>query len=571
MQLRSFQTPIEQGVYKAWSEGAINVMPVAPTGSGKTVIMAHMLNAYQYPSCAIAHRQELVGQIAIALTRYRVPHRIIAPKKIVSVIIAAEIAECGYTMHHSQAPCAVAGVDTLLNAEGKDFDRWARQVGFVCEDEGHHVLAKNKWGRALAKFANARGMFPTAHALRADGCGLGRHADGLTDQLVLGPPCRDLINQGYLTDYRLICAPSDVNIDGVDINAAGEFNQVKLRAAIHGSNTIVGDVVKTYCQFALGKLGVTFAVDIESARDIAAAYNRAGVPAEVVTAKTPLPLRVSILRRFRNRELLQLVNVDLFGEGFDLPAIEVVSMARHTASFQLYAQQFGRALRLMIAPEILLHWDTYTDEQRLWYIAHSIKPKAIIIDHVNNWERHGLPDKPRSYSLDRRERGAARGLSGADMLTNCLNPECLQPYQRYKTECPYCHHKKIPGGRDRPEMVDGDLFELHPDTLKALRDEKDRIDSAPLVPISQGVPAQLRVRRLHVERQQAQIMLRDGMALWGGYQRHIGLTDAEMQRKFFLSFGVDVATACILNAKDAEALDSKVRGALLVDNVVRAS
>ena len=36
-----------------------------------------------------------------------------------------------------------------------------------------------------------------------------------------------------------------------------------------------------------------------------------------------------------------LVNVDLFGEGFDLPAIEIVIMARPTASFILYTQQFG--------------------------------------------------------------------------------------------------------------------------------------------------------------------------------------------------------------------------------------
>ena len=94
--------------------------------------------------------------------------------------------------------------------------------------------------------------------------------------------------------------------------------------------SVVGDVVEHYKRLAMGKLGVTFASDVETATDIASRFRAEGVPAEVVSGKTPDHLRASILRRFKNREILQLVNVDLFGEGFDLPAIEVVSMARPT-------------------------------------------------------------------------------------------------------------------------------------------------------------------------------------------------------------------------------------------------
>jgi hypothetical protein len=61
-------------------------------------------------------------------------------------------------------------------------------------DEGHHVLRDNEWGRASALSPNARGLFPTATALRTDGRGLGRHLDGLTDRLVLAPSMRDLID-----------------------------------------------------------------------------------------------------------------------------------------------------------------------------------------------------------------------------------------------------------------------------------------------------------------------------------------------------------------------------------------
>ena len=76
-----------------------------------------------------------------------------------------------------------------------------------------------------------------------------------------------------------------------------------------------------------------------------------------------------------------MVNVDLFGEGFDLPAIGSVSFARPTQSFPLYAQQFGRSLRVLEG-----------------------KDRAIVIDHVGNVIRHGLPDAYRAHTLDSRER-----------------------------------------------------------------------------------------------------------------------------------------------------------------------
>src|SRR5690606_13702835 len=126
------------------------------------------------------------------------------------------------------------------------------------------------------------------------------------------------------------------------------------------------------------------------------------------------------------------------GEGVDVPAVEVVSLARHTASFQLFSQQFGRALRLFLPDELHAQWHTFTDAQRLAHIAASQKPKAIIIDHVGNCTRHGLPDVPRVYSLNRRERGTRKGPSDAIPLRTCLSDTCLQPYERVLACCPYC-------------------------------------------------------------------------------------------------------------------------------------
>ena len=579
--LRDFQVTVKHGIYSAWHEGAYNVMPVMPTGSGKTVLFCDIVKEFQQPACTIAHRQELVGQAALALNRERVPHSIIAPKQVVQQIIGLEHELQGYSTYNSRAIVKCAGVDTIIRHDTRD--RWYNQVGLVVQDEGHHVLRENKWGRAQLMFPNARGLFPTAHAVRADGAGLGRDADGLVDRLVIGPHGRELINRGFLTDYRLVCVGSDIDFDSVPIGPSGELNQPKLRAVTHSSNRLVGDVVSHYIRFAGGKLGVTFAVDIEEATKLRNAYQAAGIPAEVITAKTPLTVRGQLMRKFRARQLLQLVSVDCLGEGVDVPAIEVVSMARRTASWQLLCQQFGRALRVLVDEQYWANWDFYTDAERRAIIAASSKPKAIIIDHVGNilWhaKNRGLPDMAQDYTLLRRDTGS-RGKSDAIPLRICTDgvdadnqPKegCYQPYERFLLACPYCQTIPIPGGRGLPELVEGDLIELDPAVLQALRGEVARVNGAPEIPGHLDAHARRGLLRRHHDRFQAQQSLQKAMAVWGGWQLHRGLAEREAQRLFFIRYGVDVLTAQTLGASEAAALETRIAAELEKHNIVEAT
>lgn len=575
--LRDFQTNIKNDVYGAWQSPSVrNVMVVSPTGSGKTVIQGDILRDLNWPTVAIAHRQELVGQLALALNREKVPHGIVAPTEVIRQVVQLEMDTHGESHYSAASHIRVAAVNTLEKRGQKknltpEMSRWMQQVQLAVVDEGHHVLRNNLWGKALAYFPNARGLFFTAHALRADGCGLGRHADGLVDHLVLGPSCRTLIDRGFLTDYRLICPPSDVDTSNIPIGTTGDYSAPQLRAAVHRSPTIVGDIASHYLKFAAGKLGITFTVDVESAAEVAAAYRAVGVPAEVITADTPIHIRGKIMRMFRARQILQLVNVDVLGEGVDVPAIEVVSLARPTASFQLYSQQFGRALRLMLTPEQNEVWDHYSDSERRGLIAASVKPKAIIIDHVRNWERHnGPPDKPRTYSLDRRER-RSKGPSDAIPLRTCLAPTCFQPYERVLVACPYCGTPApAPAGRSTPEMVDGDLIELDPAALAAIRGEQARIDDAVRLPATVGDAARLSIMRNHHDRQLAQSRLRAAIALYAGYFTRDGAAFPEIYRRFFFQFQTDIATAQTLNAAEAKALTERIAEWQRKVNIVEA-
>jgi DNA repair protein RadD len=586
--LREPQVQFKSNIYQAWNEGAQNVMGVAPTGFGKTVVMGSIAQDFDAPTGAIAHRQELVSQIAMAFNREEVPHAVIAPKGVIKEIIQAEMELHGRSFYKPSAVVRVAGVDSLRSYDDR---RWFEQVRLLLVDEGHHVQKTNKWGREMQKFPNALGLLFTAHALRADGGGLGRHSDGVVDKLVVAPCARQIINQGYLTDYTVHCPPGDVDTSDIPIGENGELNMAMTRDRIESSRTIVGDVVSHYKRIAEGELGITFAVSLKAAHQIKDKFISSGIPAAVIEAKTPIAERAHIMRLYRERKYLQLVNFDTLGEGTDVPACTVVSMARPSASFQLVAQQFGRMLRILVSDDLNARWHGFTDAQRLAYIAASSKPRGILIDHVGNIAiaggvgRHGLPDRPRVYTLDRREK-RAKNADDAIPLTVCLNEgytaplwrdgpitaeKCYKPYERVLSACPHCGMPKPPPvGRSSPEEVDGDLVELDPEVLRQLRGEIDRIDLAPRYPPNASHEVMGSIKKRHWERQQAQHSLRDAITTWAGWHtNHLGRPEREALKRFFFQFGIDMATAQTLGVREAAELETLVRAQLTQHNIVK--
>lgn len=576
MKLRPYQADVKSGIYEAWGPpGVRNVLAILPTGAGKTVTFSDILHEHRGPSVAIAHRQELVGQISLALAREGVRHKIIAPKSVIKFCIAQHVEKVGRSYYDPNAKTAVAGVDTLIRRGDPAFKAWANSVTLWVMDEAHHVLTANKWGAAVEMFPNAKGLGVTATPCRADGKGLGRHADGVFDVMVEGPMMRALINMGYLTDYRIVAPKTtDLNLDAVPIGSGGEYQKKALRRAVKRSR-LVGDVVKEYQKFAMGKRGVTFATDLDTAQEICDQFNLAGVPAKMVHGGSTDAERGAAVTALESGEILNLVNVDLFGEGFDLPAIEVVSMARPTKSYSLYVQQFGRALRLMIANELKPLWDTFTNAERLAHIAASSKPSALIIDHVGNHDLlaggHGLPDSVREWSLDRRDRNGGSGGVADDIIPTrvCPAPTCQQVYERLHLACPYCNHIPIRTARSGPEHVDGDLTEISPEVLARMRGEvaeaeKDVKDYA-LQIAKAGTPQKYRwgmVEKFKNKQEKAAPLrdaLRECMAWYGGVLKdRQGLNDRQIMRKFYYTFGVDVLTAQALDGPDSLVLAERI-------------
>lgn len=536
--LRPYQQDLHSRIFQAWCDGTRNVLAVMPTGAGKTVLMSGVFKTIVNAGgrgLAVAHRQELVSQISLALARAGLTHTIIAPDTVIRWIVDLHVEEIGRSCYHPKAPLAVAGVDTLIRRTDHES---LKHVTHWCIDEAHHVLAANKWGKGLEALPrDTLGLGLTATPLRADRKGLGRTFTGVFDVLQVGPTMRWLIDEGHLADYRIYGLPQAIDMQGVQIGAGGDFNGKQLRDAAHKS-MITGDIVQHALRLAPGMRGVTFAVDIEIAHQHAQAFRDAGVRAAVLSSKTPDRERQDMIRGYKadNRTLDEIVNVDVLGEGFDCPGIVRASFARPTASYGLYVQQFGRALRPLPG-----------------------KTHGIILDHVGNVQRHKLPDKGKAWSLA----GPPPKEPGEVPLRVCVNPACMLAFEGFSRTCPHCGETPAPmngDGRIKPEIVEGNLLEYTPQMLAQLRGESSRVMGPPEYPFNASPILRKAIDNKWETRRQAQTSMREVMAQWAGYYRDVhGATDAESYIRFWRTFGMDVEQAKALSAAKAAELACKLR------------
>lgn len=532
MILRPYQNELIDAVFEAWEDDKNTVLVQSHTGSGKTVMLTSIVQQANVPTVIIAHRIELVSQLSLALARAEIQHNIVSPTAAITEIIELHLLNGPRHYFNPTAQVIVASVDTLIRRS----PAWADKIQLVVFDEAAHVLRANKWGKAAAMFPRARGLHVTATPIRADGRGLGREAEGLVDLLIEGPSMRQLITDGYLSEYRIFAPPNALDLSPVKVTASGDYSPDPLRKAVSKAH-ITGDIVDHFKRHnAPGALGITFAVSVEAAKELAQAYSESDIPAICIHAETGIKERASIMRRFRDGTIQQLVNVDILTEGVDVPAVACVSLARPTASYSLHMQQLGRSLR-----------------------PSEGKPHAIILDHVGNITKHGLPDVARAWTLKSQDR-KARGTTGAIPLRTCLNPTCVAVFERNRDRCPWCSHPiPLPAQRASPAQVEGNLLELGAPTLAYLNDEIKRIGSAPRIPYGvSGIIASSIIKKHHA-RQEAQLQLQEAIAEWAGVWHAAGESDAEILRRFWYQFGIDTLSAQTLSRGEALKLIDRIR------------
>lgn len=558
LNLRDYQDDFVHDIREAWTVVRA-VLGVLPTGGGKTVCFAKVIHDHNGASAAIVHRKEIVGQISQALARLEVKHRVVAPSAVVRRIRRRHLKEFGKSYVDGLALCGVVSVQTLTSrSAGGDraLQAWVEQVTLAVYDEGHHYVKKGLWARAVECMHRAKLLFVSATPERADGCGLGADSDGFAEIMVEGPTLQWLQDAGYLCRFQYKAPRTDLNMSDIPLTASGELNAKELRKRVVESH-LVGDVVKQYQQFTPGRRAIVFATDVASAEEIAAEFRRVGVAAAALSGETEQGERDATLDDFESGKLAVLVNVDLFDEGFDVPAADVVILARPTESLGKYLQMVGRVLRVLYAKG----FDLSTAAGRLAAIAAGPKPLAVVIDPVRNWERHGMPNWSRAWSLEGKVKGTR---AKSDAIPQRVCDGCTQPYEAFYKGCPYCGHVNEPTGRSLPEQVDGDLVDLDVEGMAALFQKINAADLSDedfaLGMIRRNIPPVGRAAELkrHQAAKYRRQVLRELVAWWVGCQPP-ARPMSETHKRFYFRFGVDIGTAFTLNTADTDALIERIK------------
>jgi superfamily II DNA or RNA helicase len=529
--LRPYQEECKQKIYDAWDTGHKNVLLVKPTGMGKTrtfcsiaIDMALDPSGPKLPTAISVHRKELVQQISLTLAEEGITHNIIAPREVIKGVISSQRQLFKQQFYNYESPISVVSVDTL-NARIHKHEKWAKSIRLWITDEAAHLLASNKWGKACGYFPNAIGLGVTATPQRLDKRGLGRHADGVFDIMVEGPTVRWGIENGFLCNYKIAVPKGDYQQYLKKASDGSDYSKEAMAAASSQSH-IVGDIVENYLKFASGKQAIVFSDTIETGRRTEQEFHQAGVSAKLLTGMTPDGERLQSLIEYREKKIKVLLNVDLFDEGLDVPGIECVIHGRPTMSLGKYLQMNGRGLRP--APG---------------------KDHLLIIDHVGNVQQHGLPDRPRVWTLDR----IVKRRDTVNLLRICTNEKCNAPYDRALDLCPWCGEPAIPsrsggggGGRVSPAQVDGDLELLDPETLRAMYEGATLEDPARLaerVSAVAGTGAGIKAMRNQEARIKTQKELSEIIALWAGFQRKHGYSDRQIHKIFYLHFDKTITVA----------------------------
>jgi superfamily II DNA or RNA helicase len=339
----------------------------------------------------IAHREELLFQARSQFRRWN--------PDLQAGHVGIEMAGSESARQHKVVIASVQSlVRRLWRFSPEDFDV------IVC-DEAHHSAASSY----LKVFDHFRLREPdnkklllgvTATPFRADDKEL---IPGVYQGIIYEMPILQAIQEGWLCDLRSF----RIETNGVDLDQvktrAGDFAEDQLEKTI---DTPVrnGVIVKEWQKLSGSRRTLVFAVTIQHAQHLAAAFGDYHVKAQAVWGDDPD--RGEKLREHKRGEIQVLCNCALLTEGYDDRGIECIVMARPTLSRVLFKQMIGRGTRVEEGITNLV--------EARWNALPVTKPECHIIDVVDNTKRHDLVTLPSLFNI-------TRGFQG-----KCLTEICKQ-------------------------------------------------------------------------------------------------------------------------------------------------
>jgi ATP-dependent helicase IRC3 len=330
-----------RAIREAYERGVRRQLVVAPTGAGKTLLVARVPELIGDPRMVyVAHREELLHQTLGTLRRER-PDRPAGLERAASRAGLRDLT-------------VVASIQSLWRP-----DRLARyrpeDWPLMAIDEAHRAVA-DSYLTVLHhfRFLSQNGQPPrrdglllgtTATSQRTDEIGLGH----VFDEVVFHRTLRDMIEADRLVPLRGFLWRGDADLDAIRTTVTHGERDYDERALARAVNTpdrnrIVVDATR-HIALAEGRATLVFTADVEHSDAVAACFRAAGITAASVHGELPMRERAAMLDAFRSGEVDVLVNCNLLLEGVDIPKIAAVVMARPTQSALLFAQAIGRGCR----------------------------------------------------------------------------------------------------------------------------------------------------------------------------------------------------------------------------------
>jgi DNA repair protein RadD len=407
-------------IRKEFSKGVKRVLATAPCGFGKTRCFSYITNESKKRNkrvLILTHRSELISQASDTLRGFGIDHGIIAPGR-----------------YGEMEQVAVASVQTLerrIVQSPMHFD-------LIIGDEAH----REEISSGLRYFPEAYVLGVTATPVRTDGKGLGSHAGGVFDSLVLGPTTLELIANGRLIKPEIHGVPYTPDMTGVR-KRSGDYVGSQMAEKID-KPTITGDAVDHYRRAAGYEPAVVFCSSVKHAENVKDQFCDMGFKFEVIHGMLGKAERARLISKLKDGSIHGVTSIDVVTTGTDIPILSCGIWLRKTASTNLWVQGNGRISRT--APG---------------------KNKAVCLDHMNNWVDLGAPYADHDWTLDGVKK-STRQEDDATYVRQCK--KCFAVFEK-DLVCPYCGHKNPPKER-KVEEQDGELVKISEEALEAAKQQK---------------------------------------------------------------------------------------------------
>jgi superfamily II DNA or RNA helicase len=317
------------------SSTGLGTLLVAPTGSGKTEIIAALLLRMPRHSRALVLQGlvDLVAQNAMRLEAFLGDRGVVA-------LAASLPAKFPLRGDATQAGIVSGTVETILAS--------LEHLGafdVLIIDEAHHAVCGSylRIVEELRKRNPALRLFgTTATPERSDRRGL----DVLFGENAVTITMEELIRLGWLVPPRVMGLPlaNIATLRAMQIEAE-DIDKVMSRAL--NVQVVHDEVIRNWKLHGEDRQSIFFCCDVAHAEGLAEAFRAVGVDAEAVSHKTPPKKRMALLDKFRAGEGPKVItNPFLLTEGFDAPPASLIGLLRPFASKSTLIQAVGRGLRL---------------------------------------------------------------------------------------------------------------------------------------------------------------------------------------------------------------------------------